>query len=279
MTCDELTHDQLISYLDHELDRDAFMDVRFHLHSCGGCERRLEAVREIVRGIAAGSDAAKPLVPQAMEDALLVEIGNIAAATRGEAVEPRAPVKLRGEWRLSGGQVLGAAVAATLVVLAVGSWLRDALLGGEPAREGDPSASIGKAPDPRTAVTPQPEEKASPKKTAAAPPAVAVVAMEIPPGGETPVTAELAVVWDEPPAPVEEPIAARPADPEPPRSRLRGDVNGDGKVDIADSMLITRALVRKDIALDLDAADVNGDGRVDIADSMYISNQVVAGVR
>jgi len=61
-----------------------------------------------------------------------------------------------------------------------------------------------------------------------------------------------------------------------PRTCPRGDVNGDGRVDIADSMLITRGLLRRDRRVDLSNGDANGDGRVDIADSMAISNRVVA---
>lgn len=287
MTCDELTHDQWIAYLDHELDREVFVEMRYHVHSCAACTRRLEEVRGIVRGIAAASDATQPLVPQAMEDALLVEIGKIAAATRGEPAEPRAPVKLRGERRLSGGQVLGAAVAAALLLLALGGLLRNALSGKGGEGEGEKTVAAAKAPEPekKTAATAKRVEQAPPKKKSPpAPPIVEAFAMDVAPPDAGSAAGELAVVWEEPPAPKPKPVAAPPQEavvvkPAPPRRKLPGDVNGDGKVDIADSMLITRALVRKDIDLDAAAADVNGDGKVDIADSMAISNQVVAGAR
>jgi hypothetical protein len=53
----------------------------------------------------------------------------------------------------------------------------------------------------------------------------------------------------------------------------RGDVNGDGKVDIADATALQRALAEFESAwLDFDnenvryACDVNGDGHVDVRD-------------
>lgn len=50
-----------------------------------------------------------------------------------------------------------------------------------------------------------------------------------------------------------------------PDERVKGDINGDGIVDIADvSLLINEMLLSQ--GLDLDIADLNGDGIVDIAD-------------
>ena len=52
----------------------------------------------------------------------------------------------------------------------------------------------------------------------------------------------------------------------------RGDVNGDGKVDLADAFRIASyaAGFIHALALDLDAADVNQDGIVDFADAWAI---------
>ncbi|MCI0635307.1 MAG: hypothetical protein L0206_15550, partial [Actinobacteria bacterium] len=59
--------------------------------------------------------------------------------------------------------------------------------------------------------------------------------------------------------------------PEPPASGfLRGDVNGDGSVDIADSVRALDALFSPAGRLDCeDAADVNDDGLIDVSDVVF----------
>ena len=51
---------------------------------------------------------------------------------------------------------------------------------------------------------------------------------------------------------------------------LQGDLNGDGKVDIADAVTVLNAMAQEDV--DLNAFDVNHDGKVDIADFVSILN-------
>lgn len=53
-------------------------------------------------------------------------------------------------------------------------------------------------------------------------------------------------------------------------SRVAGDVNGDGYVDIFDALLILRYDVGWDVEVDLRNADVNADGYVDIFDALLI---------
>lgn len=60
---------------------------------------------------------------------------------------------------------------------------------------------------------------------------------------------------------------------------LKGDVNGDGEVDIADAVCIVNHVVGKATpAFVAAAADVNGDGDVDIADAVRIVNLVVGKI-
>ena len=56
----------------------------------------------------------------------------------------------------------------------------------------------------------------------------------------------------------------------------KGDVNGDGDVDIADAVCIVNHVVGKETPIFIEAAaDVNGDGDADIADAVRIVNLVV----
>lgn len=57
----------------------------------------------------------------------------------------------------------------------------------------------------------------------------------------------------------------------------RGDVNGDGDVNIADAMLVYQCVAEDLTIFDRPFADVNGDGYIDIADAMLIMNIVAGG--
>lgn len=60
---------------------------------------------------------------------------------------------------------------------------------------------------------------------------------------------------------------------------IKGDVNGDGDVDIADAVCIVNYVVGKlNTNFVPEAADVNGDGDVDIADAVHIVNYVVGKI-
>ena len=59
----------------------------------------------------------------------------------------------------------------------------------------------------------------------------------------------------------------------------KGDVNGDGDVDIADAVCIVNHIVGKPNATFFeDAADVNNDGDIDIADAVHIVNLIVGKI-
>jgi hypothetical protein len=56
---------------------------------------------------------------------------------------------------------------------------------------------------------------------------------------------------------------------------IKGDVNNDGEVDVADAVCIVNHVVGKDTPVYISAAaDVNNDGDVDIADAVYIVNYI-----
>jgi len=59
----------------------------------------------------------------------------------------------------------------------------------------------------------------------------------------------------------------------------KGDVNGDGDVDIADAVCIVNYVVGKPNTTFIEAAaDANGDGDIDIADAVHIVNYVVGKI-
>ena len=59
----------------------------------------------------------------------------------------------------------------------------------------------------------------------------------------------------------------------------KGDVNGDGDVDIADAVCIVNHIVGKPNSVFVEAAaDVNNDGDIDIADAVRIVNYVVGKI-
>ena len=47
---------------------------------------------------------------------------------------------------------------------------------------------------------------------------------------------------------------------------LAGDVNGDGKFNMADAALVRRYVANMDVSVDTSAADVNKDGKIDMVD-------------
>ena len=53
-------------------------------------------------------------------------------------------------------------------------------------------------------------------------------------------------------------------------SRIPGDVNDDGEVDMIDSVLLDRYLADWDVTINMSNADVNGDGEVDMIDSVML---------
>ena len=56
---------------------------------------------------------------------------------------------------------------------------------------------------------------------------------------------------------------------------LRGDVNGDGKVDMDDATFVTNIILGTEEATE--AADVNNDGTVSMPDAMFIVNKILNG--
>lgn len=56
---------------------------------------------------------------------------------------------------------------------------------------------------------------------------------------------------------------------------LRGDVNGDGKVDMEDVTFVTNIILGTEEATE--AADVNNDGQVSMPDAMFIVNKILNG--
>lgn len=310
MICKDLTHDLLIEYLVHNLDRNQLQQIRYHLTGCTTCPRRLEEVRSIMGGIAAMNQGARPGISQAAEDALLVEISQLAAAARGEAPSLQPEVSLATRRRPVSMPVVGALAAAALFLLALVGVVRSTLLGDDPAAVETATELhvIDSADDPAVPPTPtlvadnpvQPPQNAVAAATPSTPvdpvagpaPAAVVQRPNLPDGGsimpvfpeEPPGTLAIASLAEQVPTapkPIAAPdaVATRPTGKSAAPVRKRGDVNGDGRVDIADSMLITRAVVRGDVTLDVHLADVNGDGKVDVADSMVISNQVVGGAQ
>ena len=60
------------------------------------------------------------------------------------------------------------------------------------------------------------------------------------------------------------------------KAGTRGDVNGDGGVDVGDVMAIINFMAGQPNGVTLDRADVNGDGTVDVGDVMAVINIMAA---
>ena len=59
---------------------------------------------------------------------------------------------------------------------------------------------------------------------------------------------------------------------------LRGDVNGDGEVNMTDAMYITKFILgNPDPDFNIEAADANLDGRISLQDVMFIVNYYLNG--
>jgi hypothetical protein len=56
---------------------------------------------------------------------------------------------------------------------------------------------------------------------------------------------------------------------------LRGDANGDGKVDMDDATFVTNIILGTEVATE--TADVNNDGKVSMPDAMFIVNKILNG--
>lgn len=56
---------------------------------------------------------------------------------------------------------------------------------------------------------------------------------------------------------------------------IAGDVDGDGKVNLRDAIVMLRYLGGDRQTANRDALDVNGDGRVDIVDALFIVRYTV----
>ena len=84
------------------------------------------------------------------------------------------------------------------------------------------------------------------------------------------------VIKDEPP-PVEVVKLTAPEKPvELPKPILRGDLNGDGAIDIADRLMLARVLSGVDSTADLNVADLNGDGQIDIGDDLVLCRTILS---
>ena len=57
---------------------------------------------------------------------------------------------------------------------------------------------------------------------------------------------------------------------------VKGDVNGDGKVDLADALVAIHSVINADASTELAVADLNGDGEISLADVLLILRLITA---
>jgi len=76
------------------------------------------------------------------------------------------------------------------------------------------------------------------------------------------------------PAPEPAPMVALLPPEAPFRTVLVGDVNGDGRVDSADSLMLMEFVVLDGPVTDPAAADIDGDGRLDIGDVLALDQMI-----
>ena len=80
-----------------------------------------------------------------------------------------------------------------------------------------------------------------------------------------------------PSEPEPEPQPEQKPEPEPQQPKyVRGDVNGDGKIDEADTLAIQKHITDKSPlkGVSLEASDLNGDGRVNSLDVLFIKKHI-----
>ena len=60
-----------------------------------------------------------------------------------------------------------------------------------------------------------------------------------------------------------------------PEEKAKGDINGDGSVNIADAVLLQNFLLRAGTLDDINSADLNGDGAVNVFDMIFMRRMLV----
>lgn len=254
MTCKELTNDLVLDYVGWRLDPHERNRVARHLDACNPCRARRDEL-EGMAGALRRSAEAPPAALLAQLDKAVLE----AVPRARRAVPPRS---LR--WLLAVGGVAAAIVIGVVAFVA----------GSRTGRDRDPS--LVREPLPPSPPTAPPERPKKPveepvKPTPPPPPPdPAEEPVKAPPPEPKPPPPEPKPVPPGPkPDPVEPPKPAPPRvlvreEPPAPPPPMRGDLNGDGTVDIADARLLQQKIT---LGHALPAtADLNADGAVDIAD-------------
>jgi hypothetical protein len=267
MDCKHLTDDVLLDNAEHKLPRDVRKQVDYHLKKCDACRNRADDVVRIAAAIRKQPSGAPPQLMAQLDDAVMAFVRN-----------PKSTRPASG-WL---GFVYAAAgvAAAALVVTLVSVWaMRHKADEPTIVREPTPPKVEPKKPEIVNAPKPEPEKKPEPKPEPKPDPKIVNENPRPEPPREPdpkPEPKPEPKIVDKPqpkPEPKPEPKPDPKPEPAPVAVKLEGDLNGDGKVDIADRLILTSYL---NDGGDLDAtADLNGDGKIDVADAQIIA-QIIA---
>ena len=255
MDCRRLTDDLLLDHSERRLNRDTRKQVEKHLHGCAPCGDRFEEVQSIARAMA------RTLAPNPPAEL----VAQLDAAILKGAPPPVLRRLHPAFWSVAG------IAAAAAVVLALVSWANRHETSIEPELVGkppnvnpppvEPPRPAPPKPQPPREVIATPDPKAEPPKPEPPKPEPQIVNKY--PRPEPPIDPE-----PEPPKPEPKPEPI----PVPVLVKL-GDLNGDGKIDIADRMILT-AVLNDEEEGDLKIADLNNDGKIDVADAQILSEMI-----
>jgi hypothetical protein len=264
-----------MDYCDGVLPKRRLRRIKVHLSLCPDCHEKLEHLRAIMQSVRAMKDFDVP-IPDSADHAVRREIACLATATC--ARHQTKAVRVRRLQRFL-------AFASAAAILVAGIWVSYNLMEYQVAIETASLSSAIRTTPPGTQQAQKPAPKV--QRTEPTPPTE--------PG--TPPASRPSIL---PPLPLEKRVAAptfdfpepivaeafrpqpfalqdRKPTPPPVTETAKGDVNLDGRVDIVDSMLIAKALVRGDVSRLGLGADVNSDGRVDVTDSLFLTRTVLRG--
>jgi hypothetical protein len=257
MDCRTLTDDLLLDYSERKLHRDPRKQVEKHLDGCTPCRDRFEEVKSIARVMT------RTLAPNPPAELMAQLDGSVlrTAARKPRSIHPAI-------WAAA-----GVAAAAALIIGLV-AWANR-------HEASDPRDIVGR---PQDVVTPpvEPAKPAPPKPAPRRPDPEPELPKPEPPRPEPPAPEPVPPVnkfpRPEPPMPEPEPEPPKPEPPKPepvpvPVLARLGDLNGDGKIDIADRMILT-AYLNDEGEVDAKIADLNDDGRIDVADAQILSEMI-----
>lgn len=244
MECKDIYNDLLVDLLEGVLSPEITRNIHAHLSVCSKCRQRYARIKAVCDNLRHLPEMDKQVViPVEVDNAISRQIPEIVASFRASSIKPARHI------------IRFVAAAAVLVIAFVG-WLAVTS-----------RYEFAKSPVSYSLKQQQAKEEQMAKT---------IPASKIPKAEKKSSSVNAQPI----PVPLQRDAAPRTQRIEPVVpvvTPLKGDINKDGKIDIADSMLICQYLLGERELPEMAIADVNGDNKVDIADSLLIARKVSSG--